>query len=339
MKRLLTVCLMILALLVSSWGVHQNVAVAANSTEKKLQEVKTEKKETKEDLKAVEAKLKQHKADLAKVDQKLSSYIEEVDRLNKQLADNEKELKAVEAKLKKKVQRLYLQGENEYLAQMLTAESFSDFLNRFQLIRIIVQQDVNDFRHYDEIKEKIEKAKADVVKAKAEQERLLKESKQRVDEMNKDLEKYKAQLKKLEQEEQKMMGQSSIVGGGVLGYPSTPGLTFWNFGQNRGTHIHAGVDIPRPLDTPIYAAGSGVVKSVKYDAGGYAWYIIISHGNGLETLYAHMYSYQVNVSTGQRVSRGQVIGRVGNAGRSSGPHLHFEVHKNGKAVNPKPYIS
>ncbi|MFC7441594.1 murein hydrolase activator EnvC family protein [Laceyella putida] len=340
MRRLLPISLMILALLVSSWGVHRNEAVAATSqTKQKLDEVKNEKKQTKEDLKAVEAKLEQHKKDLAQVDEKLSAYIQEVNRLNNELAANEKELKAVEQKLKKKLQRLYLQGENEYLAQILAADTFSDFLNRFQLIRIIVKQDVNDFKRYDEIKQKFEDDKAKIIKAKEEQEKLLKESKQRVDAMNKEMAKYKEELKQLEKEEEKLMGQFGFAGGGVLGYPSTPGKTYWNYGQNRGSHIHAGVDIPRPIGTPIYASEDGVVKSVRYDAGGYAWYIIVRHDNGLETLYAHMYSYQVKVSTGQRVSRGQVIGAVGNAGRSSGPHLHYEVHKNGQPVNPKPYIS
>ncbi|AUS07717.1 hypothetical protein C1X05_01980 [Laceyella sacchari] len=342
MRRILPIGFITLALVVSSWGMHGSPALANPSqsdTKKKLEDVKNEAKETKASLKEVEAKLEQHKKDVSKVDEKLSAYLQQIDALNKNLAANEKEKKAVEQKLRKKLQRLYLQGENEYLAHMLAAESFADFLNRFQLIRIIVNQDMNDFHHYNDLKKKYEEDKAKVVKAKEEQEKLLKESKQRVEKMLKEMSKYKAELKELEKQEQKLMGEFSFVGGGVLGYPSSRGMTFWNYGQNRGSHIHAGVDIPRPIGTPIYAAEGGVVKSVRYDAGGYGWYIIVRHNNGLETLYAHMYSYQVKVSTGQRVARGQVIGAVGNAGRSSGPHLHFEVHKNGQAVNPKPYIS
>lgn len=342
-KKILSVSIMSLGLLVLSCEIGNYKALAETSqseAKEKLNDVKNETKQKKEQLKKVEAELEQHKKDLSQVDEKLATYIEQIDKLNKNIAHNEKELNVVEQKVRKKLQRLYLQGENAYLAKLLAADSFSDFLNRFQLIRIIVKQDFNDLKHFNEIKQNLENDKKKIEIAKAEQEKLLKESKQRVDKMNKEMAKYKVELKELEKEQEKLMGQAfGFAGGGVLAYPTTPGKTYWNYGQNRGDHIHAGVDIPRPVGTPIYAAEDGVVESIRYDGDGYGWYFIIRHSNGLKTLYPHMWSYQVKVSVGQRVSRGQVVGAVGNAGRSTGPHLHFEVHKYGRAVNPKPYIS
>ena len=95
--------------------------------------------------------------------------------------------------------------------------------------------------------------------------------------------------------------------------------------------FHSGMDFSAKIGTPIYATGDGVVKSVK-KSGGYGRHIVINHGYGYETLFAHMNKYYVK--RGQKVKRGEVIGEVGNTGLSTGPHLHYEVHKNGKVMNP-----
>ncbi|KOH42893.1 peptidase M23 [Sunxiuqinia dokdonensis] len=97
--------------------------------------------------------------------------------------------------------------------------------------------------------------------------------------------------------------------------------------------FHYGMDFTAPVGTEIYATGDGIVKEVKSARTGFGRWIVIDHGFGYETLYGHLNEF--NVKEGQKVKRGNVIGYVGNAGTSSGPHLHYEVHKNGKAVNPQ----
>lgn len=95
--------------------------------------------------------------------------------------------------------------------------------------------------------------------------------------------------------------------------------------KSQGIHGHNGVDLAASIGTPVRAAADGTViisRSSGYN-GGYGIYTVISHSNGTQTLYSHM--SQVNVAVGTRVSQGDVIGRVGNTGRSTGPHLHFEV--------------
>ncbi|MCW0481204.1 M23 family metallopeptidase [Gaoshiqia sediminis] len=99
--------------------------------------------------------------------------------------------------------------------------------------------------------------------------------------------------------------------------------------------FHYGMDFTAPIGTEIYATGDGIVKDVQTSRTGYGRWVVIDHGFGYETLYGHMNEF--NVKVGQAVKRGSVIGYVGNAGTSSGPHLHYEVHKNGKAVNPQYY--
>jgi murein DD-endopeptidase MepM/ murein hydrolase activator NlpD len=98
--------------------------------------------------------------------------------------------------------------------------------------------------------------------------------------------------------------------------------------------LHEGIDIGAPLGTPILASDEGVVVESRVSIG-YGWIIVIDHGNGMQTLYAHMYPGNVKVRVGQKVSKGQVIALVGSNGWSTGPHLHFEVHKNGQLIDPE----
>lgn len=101
------------------------------------------------------------------------------------------------------------------------------------------------------------------------------------------------------------------------------------YGVNK---FHAGMDFSAPTGTEIYATAKGRVAEIGYNSGGYGNRIVIEHGYGYETLYAHMSAF--SVKKGETVQRGQVIGYVGNTGKSVGPHLHYEVHKNGEKLNP-----
>ena len=96
--------------------------------------------------------------------------------------------------------------------------------------------------------------------------------------------------------------------------------------------MHTGLDFTAPIGTPIYATGNGVISADEYDAGGYGNNVVINHGYGYETLYGHM--SRIKVRVGQKVKRGEVIGWIGNTGKSTGPHCHYEVIKNGNKVDP-----
>ncbi|TNF25648.1 MAG: M23 family peptidase [Bacteroidetes bacterium] len=97
-------------------------------------------------------------------------------------------------------------------------------------------------------------------------------------------------------------------------------------------HFHTGIDFTAPRGTEIYATGDGVVEEVVSKGRGYGNHIIIDHGFGYQTLYAHMSRFKVRV--GDKVKRGDVIGYVGSTGTSTAPHLHYEVIKNGEKINP-----
>ena len=96
--------------------------------------------------------------------------------------------------------------------------------------------------------------------------------------------------------------------------------------------MHTGCDFTAPTGTEIYATGDGIVKLVENKKRGYGYHVVIDHGYGYNTLYGHM--SKVKVSRGQKINRGEVIGNVGSTGTSTAPHLHYEVHKNGKKIDP-----
>ena len=96
--------------------------------------------------------------------------------------------------------------------------------------------------------------------------------------------------------------------------------------------MHSGMDFSAKSGTPIYATGDGKVSKVRRSRRGYGNHVIIDHGFGYKTLYAHMKKYAVK--RGQKVKRGEVIGYVGSTGTSVAPHLHYEVHKDGRKINP-----
>ena len=122
--------------------------------------------------------------------------------------------------------------------------------------------------------------------------------------------------------------------------PADRGSISSGFGYRRdpfsgGGAMHSGLDFRAPYGSPIFAAADGVVSFVGYK-GGYGKTVEISHGNGLMTRYAHMSRSSAQV--GQRVTAGKLIGAIGSTGRSTGPHLHFEVRVNNRAVNPRPFL-
>lgn len=118
----------------------------------------------------------------------------------------------------------------------------------------------------------------------------------------------------------------------------TSGVITSRYGSNDSVrdHTHAGIDIGAPSGTPIKAAAAGTVTYSGNAGDGYGNYVVISHGNGIQTLYAHC--SKLLVKKGQKVSQGELIAKVGSTGNSTGNHLHLEVRKNGVTYNPQHYV-
>lgn len=125
---------------------------------------------------------------------------------------------------------------------------------------------------------------------------------------------------------------------GMFRFPLNKGtITDW-FGTRRRYSIHRGLDIGAPRGTPIYAAADGIITA-RTRASSYGNYIVIQHADGYSTIYAHMSEFADSFWVGSAVARGQVIGFVGSTGKSTGPHLHWEVKRYGENLNPLKFFS
>jgi len=124
--------------------------------------------------------------------------------------------------------------------------------------------------------------------------------------------------------------ENAAQGTGSFGWPVSGVITqkYWD--------RHRAIDIGAPKGTPVYAADSGFVTYAGWNDAGYGYMLIIDHRNGFQTLYAHLSWYYPEV--GDSVAKGELIGRVGSTGRSTGPHLHFEIIKNGVKRNPLGFL-
>ena len=134
-------------------------------------------------------------------------------------------------------------------------------------------------------------------------------------------------------------GDGGDLGVGPVARP-VPGTVGSSFGPrlhpiSRVWKNHDGVDMAAPSGTPIGAFASGTVTFAGV-RGGYGNVVIVDHGNGLTSRYAHASS--LDVAVGQHVSAGELVARVGSTGRSTGPHLHFELRRGGRAIDPSPYL-
>ena len=131
-------------------------------------------------------------------------------------------------------------------------------------------------------------------------------------------------------------GAVTFTGGAPRGLPLARAYLTSNFGYRQhpvhgGTRMHTGVDLAAPTGTPVRATADGVVAGAGW-RGGYGIMVSLGHGNGLSTRYAHLSA--IAVQPGTAVKAGQVIGYVGATGTATGPHVHYEVRVNGRAVNP-----
>ncbi len=157
------------------------------------------------------------------------------------------------------------------------------------------------------------------------------------------LEAIQRSISEEKQEIQSLLGDLEEYNNRMRAIPSiwpTRGRITSGFGYRSdpvtgGSSFHSGIDISNSHSTPVYATADGRVSSLGY-RGSYGKILIIDHGYGYQTYYAHLSGYAV--SSGQQVSRGEIIGYMGNTGRTTGSHLHYEVRINGNPVNPAGYF-
>ena len=281
-----------------------------------------------------------------------------------ELVKAEQELAQYQELFKKRARAMYENSGVQYIEILFGAEDFSDFLEKIEMISQLMSYDQGIIKKLDETKKKIENAKTELENILVRQEenmqnletrksmldKTLGEKQKLVDEMTRDAEKYKAIYEAAEEAEAALIRENRTAlsysanpikyTGGKFSWPvpSTQRITS-QYGYRihpvyKTKKFHSGIDIGAAYGVDIVAAADGVVTLATTN-GGYGKCVIINHGSGITTLYGH--NSTMLVTSGQKVTKGQVIAKAGSTGVSTGPHLHFEVRINGSTVDPLQY--
>lgn len=345
---------------------QQKLQQQMEQQEKKIKEKEAEKKTYIGQLNQLEKEMTEVEEDINSLARQLENAEYQVALASYDLAEKEAELNQRLEVFKQRVKEVYINGQVSYLEVAFQATSVSDFLSRFDMLEELVEQDVALLNEIEAQINEVEEKKAALEKqrnrikeikdASENQKRLLAKKQQekkqwieKVEQDKKEVEKYldelerlsaqiAAQIKKIQQERAK---NSKNQFNGVFSWP-TPGYTSITSEYGYRIHpilktkrMHTGIDIGAPAGTSIKAVADGTVIFAGW-LGAYGNATVIDHGGGISSMYAHQSS--ILVKENQDVKKGDVIGKVGSTGWSTGPHLHFEVRKDGDPINPWNYL-
>lgn len=328
--------------------------------------------EIREEIKQKEAELEKGKEEEKSLASQVVALETELSNLDAAIAEGEAQLVVLEEELvaaqekvetqttnlNSRLRNMYKSGNIGFLDVLLDSGSFSEFLTNLDLVKRIYSSDQSVLADLEAAHEEVETKKQEVetLQAELETSRTVTEEKKGVVEAKKaeiaesneatqdmldDLEAEAAVIAAKIQNVSSSSSTSQYTGGQMAWpAPNCPIITS-PFGYRTGTYsgMHYGIDLAGSgcYGTPIVAANPGTVIISGWSNGGYGNYVVVDHGGGVVTLYAHASSLAVSV--GQSVSRGQTLAYIGSTGYSTGPHLHFEVQIDGVRYDPYSYIT
>lgn len=374
MKKRITVY--ILVILILGLTVVQAYGQTVEDLKKQQSNINKQIDQTKQEIKAIQSKTKDVSREIEALDVKMDNAATELERVEKTLADLNiqidvtlGELQDAEGKLadqeetfNKRLRAMYMNGNVGYLEVLLSSGNITEFLSRKDIIQEIAeydkelivfmkeQRDIIDSKKteleaqrasVEVTKSKLEARKRDLEKATREKEALMSRLQQDIKEFEKQYDKLNDYAKEIESKIVKLQRETGPYSGGKMAWP-VPGYTRITSYYGYRIHpifkvkkLHTGIDIGAPTGTSIAAAADGTVIYADW-LGGYGKAMMVDHGGGIVTLYAHNSSFVAK--EGQKVKRGDTIAKAGSTGNSTGPHLHFEVRKNGAYVDPIPWL-
>lgn len=357
-----------------------NVNSQIDESKKQLNDVKEQKDSTLSEMSDLDDQIYQSENEIQDLEEKINNLNNDIsnltDELNKAQDDYNKQQELLEARLVAQ----YKAGNVTYLDVLLKSSNIAEFISNYYLISEITKYDTELLENIQNQKQMIEnnknelenkkvelkatkssKEKAYVILAnskKQKQEKYLQLNEQEksiqsvIDSKNEELKKISEEIEKNKKKIESISNSNSYVKytGGVMAWPTRIGKRVNSVyapsgrsdtGAYLGT-AHRGVDIQAPTGTPIYAAASGVVvyKNASGYGGGWGLYVVISHGNGLYTRYAHGSQIPSNIDVGTVVDTNTCIMYAGSTGAAEGAHLHFEVCQNSmyNQINPCPFL-
>lgn len=332
-------------------------------TKKKKEEVINQKNDIAAQIADLDKKLNATQQELANAQKQLSDITAKLNKTRKELEAAKQKEKNQFQTMKERIRAIYISGEWGYLDVLLGAKNFGDFITRLDIVKRIVDFDSNLFESYKQQRELIEQKEEELAQMQKEAQNYKNQIVSRQRELQvamasreglmRDLERQQKlyeqqedellqQSKQLETVIQQLQAKSKIkYGGGKLLWPVPSSSVITSpFGMRyhpilKQSRMHTGIDIAAETGVSIVAAADGQVIFAGY-YGGYGYAVIIDHGDGISTLYGH--NSALLVKEGDMVERGQVIAKAGSTGLSTGPHLHFEVRKNGVPVDPMDWL-
>lgn len=333
-------------------------------TESLLYQKKQEESKALQELRHLNSVLTSAEKQLKNTDKILTNTEKEILALEKEIEESESNLAANTELLQQRLKSMYMEGDVQMLEVLFDAASITDFLTRWDLFERIAE---NDSQLIEGIKKALAKSREqkriaeskkmslaslkeeqgirrqEIAVASSRQKVVLQQVQSEKASVEKALDDLEAESNKIAQEIRKLTGGSSSsgLGTGVMTWPA-PGYSriTSKYGWRRHpilrtNRLHTGMDIGAPMSSKVVAADNGKVIETGW-RGGYGRVVIIDHGNNTVTLYAHLSASLVNVN--DVVNKGDTIAKVGSTGWSTGPHLHFEVRKNGDTVDPAGYV-
>ena len=344
---------------------QREIEVKKDEARERLRHIKREKKVRVGELRRIESHLRQVGHQLAQTSRRLRTARDELDETTQNLRAAIARLSDHRDAMANRLVAIYELGDVKYLDVLVHAASFADFANRAYQVRLMVDQDLGLMRAMEEEQRRVEAYRARVEVKEQQIAELQQEVSARHLEVAEDRQAkarvvsslirqrayWERALAAMEQDSRDISAQIrryqrtalgrrrySIPWTGSFLRPVNGGITS-GFGSRihpiLGVRkMHTGVDISAATGVPIRAADGGTVIWAAR-RGGYGNCVVLDHGGGMSTVYGHC--SQLRVSAGQEVRKGEVIGLVGSTGLSTGPHLHFEVRRNGSPVNPLGY--
>lgn len=343
-----------------------------NELKGKIDETKNQISANSKEKQALDAEIAKVQTEIDRLNGKINDSNAKIATKQKELAQAQENSKQQHDSYLSRAKMMVERGSITYLEVLLNSKSFSDLLSRYSVVKQIVRYDSNRLQELKEIEKQIEDIKKELesenkklVSLKNDETAQMKTlsakraaSQKIIDDLKSDQSSYekalaeqeraeanaRAEIKRLTEQAQRNSGNGgasvpSSYSGSMVRPTSGPITSPYYMRVHPVTgklRQHTGIDYGSPHGANIVAAASGTVLVAGYNSGGYGNYVVINHGGGISTLYAHASS--LLVSAGQTVTQGQVIAKVGSTGMSTGPHLHFEVLVNGQHTNPASYV-